>query len=264
MAGRSPLIPPTPVAAVVICPFSLYILGPREQVGDWTKDLFRLGLANPSQPLWITAAQPSLVETTLYYDNGAFAEISSPPTSLPLATVLLGLKTARGFQHVFPRRMRKRKRCRCRCCCPCGTFSALVVTKWRALIFFVSSLFFFYLTYFVDSCRSHRPPLFLPPPPPLLFFLHFCPSDVRSFYRGRVPRFLIHLSLTTPRHHEPTNQRTKSTTNLVACQCCSSARGRALPLPSPWRTGERMSHFVLEKSKRPEAKGQRTQSSERR
>ncbi|CAM9880283.1 unnamed protein product [Scytosiphon promiscuus] len=40
-----------------------------EAVGDWTKDLFRLGLANPSQPLWITAAQPSLVETTLYYDN---------------------------------------------------------------------------------------------------------------------------------------------------------------------------------------------------
>ena len=143
MGGRSPLTPPTPVAAVVICRFSLYILGPREQVGDWTKDLFRLGLANPSQPLWITAAQPSLVETTLYYDNGAFAEISPPPTSLPLATVLLGLKTARGFQHVFPRRMRKRKRRRCRCCCPCGTFSALVVTKWRALIFFVSSLLFF-------------------------------------------------------------------------------------------------------------------------
>eukprot|EP00903_Cladosiphon_okamuranus_P007702 g7464.t1 len=40
-----------------------------EAVGDWTKDLFRLGLANPSQPLWITAAQPSLVERTLYYDN---------------------------------------------------------------------------------------------------------------------------------------------------------------------------------------------------
>ena len=143
MGGRSPLTPPTPVAAVVICRFSLYILGPREQVGDWTKDLFRLGLANPSQPLWITAAQPSLVETTLYYDNGAFAGISPTPTSLPLATVLLGLKTARGFQHVFPRRMRKRKRRRCRCCCPCGTFSALVVTKWRALIFFVSSLLFF-------------------------------------------------------------------------------------------------------------------------
>ncbi|CAN0019892.1 unnamed protein product, partial [Ectocarpus sp. 13 AM-2016] len=40
-----------------------------EAVGDWTKDLFRLGLANPSQPLWITAAQPSLIETTLFYDN---------------------------------------------------------------------------------------------------------------------------------------------------------------------------------------------------
>ncbi|CAM9369134.1 unnamed protein product [Hapterophycus canaliculatus] len=40
-----------------------------EAVGDWTKELFRLGLANPSQPLWITAAQPSLVETTLFYDN---------------------------------------------------------------------------------------------------------------------------------------------------------------------------------------------------
>lgn len=60
--------PPTPSLSLWLCFFMLF--PERMQVGDWTKDLFRLGLANPSQPLWITAAQPSLVETTLYYDNG--------------------------------------------------------------------------------------------------------------------------------------------------------------------------------------------------
>ena len=40
------------------------------QVGDWTQDLFRLGLEQPRLPLWITAAQPSLMEKSIYYDNG--------------------------------------------------------------------------------------------------------------------------------------------------------------------------------------------------
>ena len=39
------------------------------QVGDWTKELFRLGLEQDRLPLWITAAQPSLMEKSIYYDN---------------------------------------------------------------------------------------------------------------------------------------------------------------------------------------------------
>eukprot|EP00752_Nemacystus_decipiens_P012591 g11151.t1 len=40
-----------------------------EAVGDWTKELFRLGLGTPRLPLWISAAQPSLMEKSIYYDN---------------------------------------------------------------------------------------------------------------------------------------------------------------------------------------------------
>eukprot|EP00752_Nemacystus_decipiens_P012611 g11168.t1 len=40
-----------------------------EAVGDWTDEFFRLCLENPRMPLWITAAQPSVVEQTAYYDN---------------------------------------------------------------------------------------------------------------------------------------------------------------------------------------------------
>lgn len=40
------------------------------QVGNWTDEFFRLCLENPSMPLWITAAQPSVVEQTAYFDNG--------------------------------------------------------------------------------------------------------------------------------------------------------------------------------------------------
>lgn len=45
------------------------------QVGDWTDELFRLCLENPRMPLWITAAQPSVVEQTAYYDNGGYIEV---------------------------------------------------------------------------------------------------------------------------------------------------------------------------------------------
>ncbi|CAN0353038.1 unnamed protein product, partial [Ascophyllum nodosum] len=38
-------------------------------VGDWTEELFRLSLKNPQMPLWITTAQPSVLERTSYYDN---------------------------------------------------------------------------------------------------------------------------------------------------------------------------------------------------
>lgn len=41
-------------------------------MGDWTEQLFRLALEDPRMPLWITAAQPSVLEQTLYYDNGAW------------------------------------------------------------------------------------------------------------------------------------------------------------------------------------------------
>ena len=41
----------------------------RRQVGDWTQELFRLGLGKPRLPLWITAAQPSLMEKSIYYNN---------------------------------------------------------------------------------------------------------------------------------------------------------------------------------------------------
>eukprot|EP00904_Undaria_pinnatifida_P005538 jgi/Undpi1/2113/HiC_scaffold_12.g05499.m1 len=58
-------------------PFSLFhVPGSRpkagfhvEAVGDWTSELFRLSLENPSMPLWITAAQPSVLEKTIYFDN---------------------------------------------------------------------------------------------------------------------------------------------------------------------------------------------------
>lgn len=39
-------------------------------MGDWTQDLFHLGLEQPRLPLWITAPQPSLMEQSIYYDNG--------------------------------------------------------------------------------------------------------------------------------------------------------------------------------------------------
>ena len=44
------------------------------QVGDWTEELFRLSLKNPQMPLWITTAQPSVLERTSYYDNGECRE----------------------------------------------------------------------------------------------------------------------------------------------------------------------------------------------
>lgn len=38
-------------------------------MGDWTQELFRLSLGHQRLPLWITAAQPSLMERSIYYDN---------------------------------------------------------------------------------------------------------------------------------------------------------------------------------------------------
>eukprot|EP00904_Undaria_pinnatifida_P005570 jgi/Undpi1/2142/HiC_scaffold_12.g05528.m1 len=40
-----------------------------EAVGDWTQELFRLGLQQPRLPLWITTAQPSLMEQSIYYKH---------------------------------------------------------------------------------------------------------------------------------------------------------------------------------------------------
>ncbi|CAM9161580.1 unnamed protein product, partial [Sphacelaria rigidula] len=40
-----------------------------EVVGDWTRALFRLGLDQPRLPLWITTAQPSTMDKTVYYDR---------------------------------------------------------------------------------------------------------------------------------------------------------------------------------------------------
>ncbi|CAM9558042.1 unnamed protein product, partial [Hapterophycus canaliculatus] len=40
-----------------------------EAVGDWTNELFALSLENPKMQLWITVAQPSVVEQAAYYDN---------------------------------------------------------------------------------------------------------------------------------------------------------------------------------------------------
>ena len=51
------------------------------QVGDWTQELFTLGLGQPRLPLWITAAQPSLMEKSIYYDNS-----KCMPYSLRLGT----------------------------------------------------------------------------------------------------------------------------------------------------------------------------------
>ncbi|CAM9294444.1 unnamed protein product [Ectocarpus sp. 6 AP-2014] len=58
-------------------PFSLFpVPGPNpraglhvEAVGDWTNELFRLSLEHPRMPLWITAAQPSVAEQAVYFDN---------------------------------------------------------------------------------------------------------------------------------------------------------------------------------------------------
>lgn len=47
------------------------------QVGDWTEELFRLCLEDPHMPLWITAAQPSVLEQTIYYDNGESRSLST-------------------------------------------------------------------------------------------------------------------------------------------------------------------------------------------
>lgn len=49
------------------------------QVGDWTKDLFRLGLEQDRLPLWITAAQPSLMEKSIYYDNSKTTDCCPVP-----------------------------------------------------------------------------------------------------------------------------------------------------------------------------------------
>ena len=38
-------------------------------MGDWTKQLFQLGLGQPRLPLWISAAQPSLFEKSVYYGS---------------------------------------------------------------------------------------------------------------------------------------------------------------------------------------------------
>ena len=43
---------------------------PYFQVGDWTNKLFRLCLEDSRMPLWISAAQPSVVKQALYFDNG--------------------------------------------------------------------------------------------------------------------------------------------------------------------------------------------------
>ncbi|CBJ27976.1 putative respiratory burst oxidase homolog [Ectocarpus siliculosus] len=58
-------------------PFSMFpVPGPRprggfyvEAVGDWTQELFRLSLDDPCMPLWITAAQPSVLEKSVYFEN---------------------------------------------------------------------------------------------------------------------------------------------------------------------------------------------------
>lgn len=50
------------------------------QVGDWTQELFRLSLEDPriKMPIWITAAQPSVLEKSIFFDNGESA--STNPT----------------------------------------------------------------------------------------------------------------------------------------------------------------------------------------
>lgn len=40
------------------------------QVGDWTQELFRLSLGDLCMPIWITAAQPSVLEKSIFFDNG--------------------------------------------------------------------------------------------------------------------------------------------------------------------------------------------------
>jgi len=55
------------------------------QVGDWTQELFRLSLEDPriKMPIWITAAQPSVLEKSIFFDNGAFSAASTPKTTSP-------------------------------------------------------------------------------------------------------------------------------------------------------------------------------------
>eukprot|EP00752_Nemacystus_decipiens_P012610 g11167.t2 len=40
-----------------------------EAVGDWTQELFRLSLGDVCMPIWITAAQPSVLEKSIFFDN---------------------------------------------------------------------------------------------------------------------------------------------------------------------------------------------------
>ncbi|CAB1097719.1 unnamed protein product [Ectocarpus sp. CCAP 1310/34] len=70
-------------------PFSMFpVPGPRprggfyvEAVGDWTQELFRLSLEDPCMPLWITAAQPSVLEKSVYFENGEGAGHPAFPRS---------------------------------------------------------------------------------------------------------------------------------------------------------------------------------------
>ena len=66
----------------------IFLNPPTRQVGDWTQELFRLGLEQPRLPLWITAAQPSLMEKSIYYDNGKEIGRTNPAPFAVTATTV--------------------------------------------------------------------------------------------------------------------------------------------------------------------------------
>ena len=47
-------------------------------MGDWTQELFRLSLGDLRMPIWISAAQPSVLEKSIYFDNGEIGFHSIP------------------------------------------------------------------------------------------------------------------------------------------------------------------------------------------
>eukprot|EP00904_Undaria_pinnatifida_P005572 jgi/Undpi1/2144/HiC_scaffold_12.g05530.m1 len=98
-------------------PFSIFpVPGPTtragfhvEAVGDWTEELFRLGLEDPRMPLWITAAQPSVLEQTVYYDNGDPSVPHAPPFAKKKNVHLLWLSREAGMIALFEKQLHRVK-----------------------------------------------------------------------------------------------------------------------------------------------------------
>ena len=89
--SRTPDCPPSNILDGLLIVFKRDGTRNTCKVGDWTQELFHLGLEQPRLPLWITAAQPSLMEKSIYYDN------SKGVAYLMLHRICLGVRFASTF-----------------------------------------------------------------------------------------------------------------------------------------------------------------------